>query len=182
MLDPQRNTALTYAWLLKGDDATRAAVIALRRRIYGSELGWIQEGSGALWDAYDAYSSLLVVSAASGEVVATSRLTVASKGSLEVSDLVDWKCQLPSPSQHAVAAEWSRVMIRRDHRGSGIFKSMYRAIAAQARREGAQVLCGASVAGLRSTYESLGFSYLDIPFRCDAFDDSPSYLPAFQVL
>jgi GNAT superfamily N-acetyltransferase len=74
------------------------------------------------------------------------------------------------------------VMIDRPWRGGGIFRRMYEEAREAAKRRGAMLFAGASVAELRPHYERLGFTYLDLPFRSSFFAASPVYFPAFQVI
>ena len=73
-------------------------------------------------------------------------------------------------------------MILEKNRGQGLFRAMYEIARGEARDAGAVLLAGASVEALRPLYEGLGFTYLDLPFRSSFFDDSPIYLPAYQVI
>jgi GNAT superfamily N-acetyltransferase len=175
--------ALSYEislhWLEPGDDVR--SVVAQRMAIYGRELGWIGAASEIAWDDYDRYSSTLVAYSG-GELVASSRLTLERYGPLEVSDLVDWKGAVPGGLRGTLCAEWSRVMIAKQHRGLGLFRAMYAVARQSARARGARVLAGASVAELRPRYQRLGFHYLDCPFRSPFFASSPVYYPAYQVL
>jgi hypothetical protein len=59
---------------------------------------------------------------------------------------------------------------------------MYEEAREAAKRRGARLFAGASVAELRPHYERLGFTYLDLPFRSTFFDSSPVYFPAYQVI
>jgi GNAT superfamily N-acetyltransferase len=154
----------------------------MRCAIYGGELAWVGEGDEAFaWDAYDRVSTALLVRDGA-RLVASGRLTVEQDGPLEVSDLVDWKSSLPPELCAAPAAEWSRVMIDRRLRGGGLFRRMYEDAREAAKRRGAMLLAGASVAELRPHYERLGFTYLDLPFRSSFFAASPVYFPAYQVI
>jgi GNAT superfamily N-acetyltransferase len=168
-----------FEWLARGEGAPE--LVAMRRAIYGGELAWVGEHSEFAWDAYDRVSSALLVRDG-GRLVASGRLTVETDGPLEVSDLVAWKDALPPPLALEVAAEWSRVMIDPAFRRAGLFRRMYAEARAAAARRGAVLLAGASVAELRPHYESLGFVYLDLPFRSSFFDASPIYYPAYQVI
>jgi GNAT superfamily N-acetyltransferase len=67
-------------------------------------------------------------------------------------------------------------------RGGGLFRRMYEKAREEAKRRGARLLAGASVAELRPHYERLGFTYLDLPFRSWFFEASPVYFPAYQVI
>lgn len=173
-------TPFSFGWIGPRDDVS--SLIALRRAIYGQELGWITEGSEVTWDAYDQHSTALVVVDEGGQLVASGRLSLERDGPLEVSDLVDWRGALPPALRDAPAAEWSRVMIRAAHRGQGLFRAMYALGREAAVRGGARLLAGASVEALRPRYQALGFTYLDRPFRSPFFDASPTYLPAYQEL
>ena len=73
-------------------------------------------------------------------------------------------------------------MIDRTLRGGGLFRRMYEEAREAAKRRGARLLAGASVAELRPHYERLGFTYLDLPFRSSFFAASPVYFPAYQVI
>ena len=152
-------------------------LVAMRRAIYGAELGWITEGSDVAWDRYDLHSTALVTLNPEGALVGSGRLSVERDGPLEVSDLVAWKSGLPEGLRGALAAEWSRVMILEAHRGHGLFRTMFLRAREAAREAGVVILAGASVDGLRPLYEGLGFTYLDLPFRSNFFDASPIYWP-----
>jgi GNAT superfamily N-acetyltransferase len=177
---PSADARLSYHWLALGEQSTD--LIAMRCAIYGGELAWVGKGDATFaWDAYDRVSTALVVR--DGErLVASGRLTVEFDGPLEVSDLVDWKNALPSERRGWTAAEWSRVMIDPALRGAGLFRRMYEEAREAAKRRGAKLLAGASVAELRPHYERLGFTYLDLPFRSCFFAASPVYFPAYQVI
>jgi GNAT superfamily N-acetyltransferase len=177
-------------WTAAGERV--AELVAQRRAIYGGELGWLGDGGGGghvdghghaqdgvAWDRYDRHSTALLVHDG-GLLVASGRLTVEHDGPSELGDLVDWRAALPPELRAAPAAEWSRVMIAPTHRRGGLFRRMYEAVRACARDRGAVLLCGASVAQLRPLYASLGFTYLDVPFRSDFFERSPVYYPAYQ--
>jgi GNAT superfamily N-acetyltransferase len=178
---PTADAKFSFHWLAHGEKS--ADLIAMRCAIYGDELAWVSEGDATFaWDAYDRVSTALIVSDAAARLVASGRLTVEQDGPLEVSDLVDWKCALPPELRGASAAEWSRVMIDRPLRGGGLFRRMYEEAREAAKRRGAKLLAGASVAELRPHYERLGFTYLDLPFRSSFFAASPVYFPAYQVI
>lgn len=164
-------------WIAADGDV--AEIVAMRRAIYGGELGWIDEGSDVAWDRYDLHSTTLLVRI-DGRPAASSRLTIEDAGPLEVSDLVDWRSAVPAELRAGLAAEWSRVMILTEHRGGGWFRRMYDAAVGEARRRGARLLAGASEERQRARYASLGFTYVERPFRSPFFDDSPVYLPAWQ--
>jgi GNAT superfamily N-acetyltransferase len=154
----------------------------MRRAIYGGELAWVGERDATFaWDAYDRVSTALIVRDVA-HLVASGRLTVEQDGPLEVSDLVDWKSALPPELRGSPAAEWSRVMIDRPWRGGGLFRRMYQEARKEAKKRGARLLAGASVAELRPHYQRLGFTYLDLPFRSTFFAASPVYFPAYQVI
>jgi GNAT superfamily N-acetyltransferase len=173
-------TNLSFQWLARGEASPD--LVAMRRAIYGGELAWVGPEDGTFaWDAYDRVSSALLVRDAT-RLVASSRLTVEYDGPLEVGDLVDWKSGLSPELRGAPAAEWSRVMIDRPLRGGGLFRRMYEETRQAAKRRGARLLAGASVANLRPHYERLGFTYLDLPFRSCFFKASPVYFPAYQVI
>jgi len=155
-------------------------VVAQRLAIYGGELGWVQDGSDVAWDAYDAYSSTLLVYDDQGSLVASGRYTDERHGTSELSALVDWRAALLAELRGQPAAEWSRVMVAPSFRRHGLFRRMYEALRARARDDGVVLLSGASVAELRPHYERLGFVYLDLPFRSSFFDSSPIYYPAYQ--
>jgi GNAT superfamily N-acetyltransferase len=175
------NSRLSFQWLALGEGS--ADLVAMRCAIYGGELAWVGEGDATFaWDAYDRVSTALLVRDSTARLIASGRLTVEHDGPLEISDLVDWKCALPPELREAPAAEWSRVMIDRSSRGGGVFRRMYEEARNAAKRRGAQLLAGASVAGLRPHYERLGFTYLDRPFQSSFFAASPVYFPAYQVL
>jgi GNAT superfamily N-acetyltransferase len=177
---PAADARLSFSWLALGERS--ADLIAMRCAIYGGELAWVGEGDEAFaWDAYDRVSTALLVRDGA-RLVASGRLTVEQDGPLEVSDLVDWKSSLPPELCAAPAAEWSRVMIDRRLRGGGLFRRMYEDAREAAKRQGAMLLAGASVAELRPHYERLGFTYLDLPFRSSFFAASPVYFPAYQVI
>jgi hypothetical protein len=177
---PAADARLSFRWLARGERS--ADLIAMRCAIYGGELAWVSQGDATFaWDAYDRVSTALIVRD-STRLVASGRLTVEQDGPLEVSDLVDWKSALPPELRGAPAAEWSRVMIDRSLRSSGLFRRMYEEARAAAKGRGARLLAGASVAELRPHYERLGFSYLDLPFRSTFFAASPVYFPAYQVI
>jgi len=177
---PAVDASLSFHWLALGERSDD--LVAMRCAIYGGELAWVGQGDATFaWDAYDRVSTALVVRD-STRLVASGRLTVEHDGPLEVSDLVDWKSALPPEFRGARAAEWSRVMIDRSLRGGGLFRRMYEEARAAAKRRGATLLAGASVAELRPHYESLGFTYLDLPFRSCFFNASPVYFPAYQVI
>jgi GNAT superfamily N-acetyltransferase len=171
---------LSFHWLALGEGS--ADLVAMRCAIYGEELAWVGQGDATFaWDAYDRVSTALVVRDGAC-LVASGRLTVEHDGPLEVSDLIDWKGALPPDLRGAPAAEWSRVMIERALRGGGLFRRMYEEAREAAKRRGARLLAGASVAELRPHYERLGFTYLDLPFRSSFFEASPVYFPAYQVI
>jgi GNAT superfamily N-acetyltransferase len=154
----------------------------MRRAIYGGELAWVGERDATFaWDAYDRVSTALIVRDVA-HLVASGRLTVEQDGPIEVSDLVDWKSALPPELRGSPAAEWSRVMIDRPWRGGGLFRRMYQEARKEAKKRGARLLAGASVAELRPHYQRLGFTYLDLPFRSTFFAASPVYFPAYQVI
>ena len=177
---PTAEAQLSFHWLALGERS--ADLVAMRCAIYGSELAWVGEGDASFaWDAYDRVSAALLVRDA-GRLVASGRLTLEQDGPLEVSDLVDWKNALSPELRGAPAAEWSRVMIDRPWRGGGLFRRMYEEAREAAKRRGARLLAGASVAELRPHYERLGFTYLDLPFRSSFFAASPVYFPAYQVI
>ena len=177
---PTADARLSFHWLALGEGS--ADLIAMRCAIYGGELAWVGEGDATFaWDAYDRVSTALVVRDGA-RLVASGRLTVEQDGPLEVSDLVDWKGALPPELRAVPAAEWSRVMIDQSLRGGGLFRRMYEEAREAAKRRGARLLAGASVAELRPHYERLGFTYLDLPFRSTFFDSSPVYFPAYQVI
>jgi GNAT superfamily N-acetyltransferase len=177
---PASDAKLSFHWLAIGEAAED--LIAMRCAIYGGELAWVDQGKATFaWDTYDRVSTALVVRD-STRLVASGRLTVEHDGPLEVSDLIDWKSALPPEFHGAPAAEWSRVMIDRDWRAVGLFRRMYEEAREAAKRRGAILLAGASVAELRPHYERLGFTYLDLPFRSCFFDASPVYFPAYQVI
>jgi GNAT superfamily N-acetyltransferase len=169
----------SFEWLTPGRDA--GDVVAMRRAIYGGELGWIDYHSDVAWDAYDRHSITMVVREGA-RLVASARLSIESEGPLEVSDLVGWRHGLPAALRGGLAAEWSRVMIEPAHRKAGLFRRMYTAASAEARVRGATLMVGASVAELRPVYASLGFVYLDLPFRSSFFAASPVYWPAYQEI
>ena len=171
---------LSFHWLARGERSDD--LIAMRRAIYGGELAWVGEGDATFaWDAYDRVSTALLVRDGA-HLVASGRLTVEHDGPLEVSDLVDWKSALPLELRGVAAAEWSRVMIDPPWRGGGLFRRMYEEAREAAKRRGATLFAGASVAELRPHYERLGFTYIDLPFRSCFFDASPVYFPAYQVI
>jgi GNAT superfamily N-acetyltransferase len=171
---------LSFDWLALGEGSPD--LVAMRCAIYGGELAWVGRGDESFaWDAYDRVSTALLVRDGA-RLVASGRLTVELDGPLEVSDLVDWKSALPPELRGVPAAEWSRVMIDRSLRGGGLFRRMYEEARQAAKRRGARLLAGASVAELRPHYERLGFSYLDLPFRSCFFAASPVYFPAYQVI
>ena len=177
---PTAEARLSFHWLAIGEASDD--LIAMRCAIYGGELAWVDQGDATFaWDVYDRVSTALLVRD-SKRLVASGRLTVERDGPLEVSDLVDWKSALPPEVRRAPAAEWSRVMIERPWRGAGLFRRMYEEAREEAKRRGARLLAGASVAGLRPHYERLGFTYLDLPFRSCFFGASPVYFPAYQVI
>jgi|GEM_PF-5298006 len=177
---PAADARLSFHWLALGERSDD--LIAMRCAIYGGELAWVGQGDATFaWDAYDRVSTALLVRDA-GRLVASGRLTVEQDGPLEVSDLVDWKSTLPPELRGAPAAEWSRVMIDRPFRGGGFFHRMYEEAREEAKRRGAELFAGASVAELRPHYERLGFTYLDLPFRSCFFEASPVYFPAYQVI
>jgi GNAT superfamily N-acetyltransferase len=178
---PTADARLSFQWLALGEGS--ADLIAMRCAIYGGELAWVGEGDATFaWDAYDRVSTALIVHDSADRLVASGRLTIEHDGPLEVSDLVDWKNALPLELRAAPAAEWSRVMIDRPLRGGGLFRRMYEEAREAAKRRGARLLAGASVAELRPHYERLGFTYLDLPFRSCFFEASPVYCPAYQVI
>jgi GNAT superfamily N-acetyltransferase len=177
---PTADARLSFRWLPLGEGS--ADLVAMRCAIYGGELAWVGQGDAAFaWDAYDRVSTALVVHDGAC-LVASGRLTVEQDGPLEVSDLVNWKSALPPELRGAPAAEWSRVMIDRPLRGGGLFRRMYEEARKEAKRRGARLLAGASVAELRPHYERLGFTYLNLPFRSCFFAASPLYFPAYQVI
>jgi GNAT superfamily N-acetyltransferase len=177
---PAADARLSFRWLARGEGS--ADLVAMRCAIYGAELAWVGQGDVTFaWDAYDRVSTALVVRDGA-RLVASGRLTLEHDGPLEVSDLVDWKNALPPELRAAPAAEWSRVMIDRPLRGGGLFRRMYEEAREAAKRRGARLLAGASVAELRPHYERLGFTYLDLPFRSSFFAASPVYFPAYQVI
>lgn len=177
---PNADAKVSFRWLALGERS--ADLIAMRCAIYGGELAWVGLGDESFaWDAYDRVSTALVVSNGA-HLIASGRLTVEQDGPLEVSDLIDWKGALPLGLRGMPAAEWSRVMIDPTLRGGGLFRRMYEEARAAAKRRGAKLLAGASVAELRPHYESLGFTYLDLPFRSHFFAASPVYFPAYQVI
>lgn len=177
---PTADARLSFHWLALGEQSDD--LIAMRRAIYGSELAWVAEGDASFaWDNYDRISTALLVRDGK-RLVASGRLTLEQDGPLEVSDLVNWKGALPPQLRGAPAAEWSRVMIERPFRGAGLFRRMYEEAREAARRRGARLFAGASVAELRPHYEGLGFTYLDLPFRSCFFAASPVYYPAYQVI
>jgi GNAT superfamily N-acetyltransferase len=178
---PTADAGLSFHWLARGEGS--ADLIAMRCAIYGGELAWVGQGDATFaWDTYDRVSTALLVRDAAARLVASGRLTLEHDGPLEVSDLVDWKGALPAELRGAPAAEWSRVMIDRPLRGSGLFRRMYQEAREAAKRRGARLLAGASVAELRPHYQGLGFTYLDLPFRSSFFTASPVYFPAYQVI
>ena len=178
---PNADAKLSFNWLALGEASDD--LVAMRCAIYGGELAWVsQEDASFAWDAYDRVSTALVVRDAAARLVASGRLTIEHDGPLEVSDLVDWKGALPPDLRVATAAEWSRVMIAQSSRGGGLFRRMYKEAREAAKRRGARLLAGASVADLRPHYEALGFTYLDLPFRSSFFAASPVYFPAYQVI
>jgi GNAT superfamily N-acetyltransferase len=177
---PTADARLSFRWLARGEPSDD--LIAMRRAIYGGELAWVGERDATFaWDAYDRVSTALIVRDVA-HLVASGRLTVEQDGPLEVSDLVDWKSALPPELRGSPAAEWSRVMIDRPWRGGGLFRRMYQEARKEAKRRGARLLAGASVAELRPHYQRLGFTYLDLPFRSTFFAASPVYFPAYQVI
>ena len=168
-------------WSAPGEKV--AELVAQRRAIYGGELGWVDADADVAWDAYDQYSSALLVYDDAGALVASGRFTDERHGPSELSDLVDWRAALPAELRDAArapSAEWSRVMVAPALRGSGMFRRMYEAVRARARDGGVVLLSGASVAELRPRYERLGFHYLPLPFRSSFFAASPVYYPAYQ--
>jgi GNAT superfamily N-acetyltransferase len=165
-------------WTAPGERV--AELVTQRQAIYGSELGWVHDGSDIAWDAYDRHSSALLVYDDDGALVASGRFTDERDGASELSDLVDWRAALPAECRALPSAEWSRVMIAPAWRRRGLFRHMYDAMRTRARDAGIAILSGASVAELRPHYEGLGFHYLDLPFRSSFFDDSPIYYPAYQ--
>src|ERR1700730_5359492 len=168
---PTAGARVSFRWRARGESSTD--LVAMRCAIYGGELAWVGQGDAIFaWDAYDRVSTALVVRDGA-RLVARGRLTVEQDGPLEVSDLVDWKSALPPELRGAPAAEWSRVMIDRPLRGGGLFRRMYEKAREEAKRRGARLLAGASVAELRPHYERLGFTYLDLPFRSCFFEASP---------
>jgi GNAT superfamily N-acetyltransferase len=177
---PAADARLSFSWLALGERSDD--LVAMRCAIYGGELAWVGQGDATFaWDAYDGVSTALLVRDGP-RLVASGRLTVEQDGPLEVSDLVDWKSVLPSELRGAPAAEWSRVMIDGTWRGGGLFRRMYEEARQAAKRRGARLLAGASVAELRPHYERLGFTYLELPFRSCFFEASPVYFPAYQVI
>jgi hypothetical protein len=177
---PAPDAKLSFQWLKLGEKSSD--LTDMRCTIYGRELAWVGEGDTSFaWDRYDQVSTALLVLEAD-RLVASSRLTVESDGPLEVSDLVDWKSALPAHLKGEVAAEWSRVMVDRSMRGGGLFHKMYDEVIRAAKARDAKLLAGASVAELRPHYESLSFTYLDLPFRSCFFESSPVYFPAYQVI
>jgi GNAT superfamily N-acetyltransferase len=177
---PTADARLSFRWLARGEPSDD--LIAMRRAIYGGELAWVGERDATFaWDAYDRVSTALIVRDVA-HLVASGRLTVEQDGPIEVSDLVDWKSALPPELRGSPAAEWSRVMIDRPWRGGGLFRRMYQEARKEAKRRGARLLAGASVAELRPHYQRLGFTYLDLPFRSTFFAASPVYFPAYQVI
>lgn len=177
---PTADARLSFHWLARGEPSDD--LIAMRRAIYGGELAWVGERDATFaWDAYDRVSTALIVRDVA-HLVASGRLTVEQDGPIEVSDLVDWKSALPPELRGSPAAEWSRVMIDRPWRGGGLFRRMYQEARKEAKKRGARLLAGASVAELRPHYQRLGFTYLDLPFRSTFFAASPVYFPAYQVI
>ncbi len=139
---PSAEARLSFRWLALGERSDD--LIAMRCAIYGGELAWVGQGDASFaWDAYDRVSRALLVRDA-GRLVASGGLMAEHDGPLEVSDLVDWKIALPPELRGAPAAEWSRVMIDRPWRGSGLFRRMYEEAREEAKRRGARLLAGAS--------------------------------------
>src|SRR5207244_1411906 len=95
-----RSEELTMSWRRPIDDPSE--IVAMRRAIYGGELGWVEPGSGFAWDRYDLDSTTLLVRK-DGRPIACGRLTIDSDGPLEVSDLVAWREALPLALRDAVA-------------------------------------------------------------------------------
>ena len=177
---PTPDEGFSLQWLGLGEKLPD--LVEMRCKIYGGELAWVgQADTSFAWDRYDRVSCALLVFDGD-RLLASSRLTVESDGPLEVSDLVDWKGALPPHLKGELAAEWSRVMVDRSVRGTGLFRKMYDETIQAAKARGAKLLAGASVGELRPNYERLGFTYLDLPFRSCFFEASPVYYPAYQVI